>query len=135
MKKLALVLALLCLSASAHAAGSAIGSVIMTAGSSNTVVGMSISSHTTTSIVVDVNMVWKQVCVQNLDTSAALYCSENVLVSSITTNASIGVVVPPAASATQPLTPMCFSIVAETDFYCRTGSVTGTTRAVIVRAR
>lgn len=103
--------------------------------SSETISGLSISSASSTSVIQDITQMYRSVCVQNIDTTSALYCGENVLVSSITTNALIGVVIAPAATATTPAAPVCFSIVPGYNFYCRTGSVTATTRAVIVRAR
>lgn len=117
----------------------AVTSVIGSASSSFTVTGLSISSAPATSIVVDTAQQYKQVCAQNLDTTSALYCGETINVSSYTTTAGAlalhGVVVPPATSATAPSSPVCFAIVAGTNFYCRTGKVTAATNAVIIRAR
>ena len=132
--------------ASANSQGQpqAVTSVIGSASSSFTVVGINISSAPATSIVsistltIDLSGMYKQVCAQNLDTTNALYCGDTIFVSSQTTNAffaNYGVVVPPAGSAVYPAAPTCFSIVAGRDFYCRSGSVTGTTKAVVVRAR
>lgn len=106
-----------------------------TAKSSNTVIGIDISSQTTQSVAGGVNQGWYNICIQNLDTTSALYCGENVNVSSITANALIGTVIAPAASATAAATPTCFPIVQNTDFFCRTGKTTGTTRASVYRIK
>lgn len=112
-----------------------ITTVIGTVSSTDTVRGISISSSTPTSVVVDTAQRYRQVCVQNLDTTAALYCAERSNVSNSTASDLVGVVIAPAATATTPATPVCFSIRGGTDFYCKTGSTSASTRAVIVRGR
>lgn len=103
--------------------------------STDTVRGVDISSQTATDIIISTNPLYRQACVQNLDTSAFLACGDSVSVSTITTNILIGVVVPPASAVTTPATPLCFSVPAGNHWYCRTSSTTGTTRAVIQRGR
>lgn len=97
-------------------------------------VGVDISSASPTRVI-NADEGWNGVCVQNLDTTNALYASSNILVSSITTNVAIGTVIPPAASATSPAQPTCFALALNLPFYVRTGSVSGTTRAAITKSR
>jgi hypothetical protein len=99
------------------------------------VVGIDISSAPATSIVLGPNNGWQNVCLQNLDLTNALYCGDSVSVSSITTNALIGTIIPPAVDATHPAQPTCFALVAGADFFCRTGSTSGTTRAGVAKSR
>ncbi len=103
--------------------------------SSNTTSGITISSASATSVIVDTTQMFSQVCVQNFDTSAFLACSENASVSTQTANALIGTVLAPAASVTAPAMPACFGVIPGYNFYCRTSSVSGTTRAGITRVR
>lgn len=135
MKRYALAaLAAICI-AVASSPAKAGTTTMATSFSSITVSGLDISSQTTTSILGGLNSGWKQACVQNLDTSNALYCGDNVAVSSITTNVLIGVIIAPALNATSPAQPTCFNVVENLDFFCRTGNVSGTSRAVIAKAR
>ena len=103
--------------------------------STMTIRGIDVSSAPTTNVIISTVAAYRQICVQNFDTTAFVACSENVSVSSITSNILVGTIVAPAATATQPNAPTCFSIPAGTSFYCRTSSVTGTTRAGITRGR
>lgn len=132
MKKLIAALALALMGSAAFA-----GTLVMqTTFRSISVVGVDIASAPATSIVGGTGNGWAQVCVQNVDTTNALYCGDTVNVSSLTATSSLaGVIVPPAASATAPSSPTCFNIVADGNFFCRTGKVTGSTRAVVVKAK
>lgn len=103
--------------------------------SSTTVVGISIATQTATSIIGSIAQMYSQACVQNLDTSAALYCGENSLAISSVTGSVVGTVVPPAASATSPLPPTCFGVIPGYNYYCLSGSVTAATKAVVIRVR
>ncbi len=103
--------------------------------STNTVSGVDISSQTTFDIIVSTSSLYREACVQNLDTSAFLACGDNVNVSTVSTSGLIGIIIPAAPTATTPATPLCFSVPAGNHWYCRTSSVTGTTRAVIQRGR
>lgn len=103
--------------------------------STMTIRGIDITSQTVTNVVISTGPLYRQVCVQNFDTSAFVACSDSPSVSTVTSNNLIGTIVSPAATATQPNTPSCFSIPAGTSFYCRTSSVTGSTRAGITRGR
>ena len=104
-------------------------------GSTTTTRGVDISSQTTFSIIISTSFLFRQACVQNVDTSAFLACSENANVSTTTTNNAIGTIIPAAPTATTPASPQCFSVVAGHHYYCRTSSVTGSTRAIITRGR
>jgi len=103
--------------------------------STMTVRGLDISSHTATSIVITTAPLYRQACVQNLSTTDWLACGDNVNVSTVTTNNLMGVIVPAAATVATATTPICFSVVAGNHFYCRTSSVTATSRAVVIRGR
>ena len=136
MKKLLLALALVGGGFISHPSrANAIYLTMDTAASTWTAVGVSIGTATPTDLTAGINGGFRQVCAQNLDTTYALYCSENVSVSSAPSSGNVGVIVAPAASATAPATPSCFHILEGTNFYCRSGSTTGTTRAVVIRAR
>jgi len=137
MKKLLLTLGLLGGLAASRAEAVPLTSVMATIGSSVTCVGMDISSQTATDLTdgTAAVQVWKQVCVQNLDTSNYLACSENVAVSTTTTNAAIGTILAKAPTATEPNLPACFSILAGSPYYCRTSKTTGSTRAGVCRGR
>lgn len=146
MKNLLVVLALLVGGAiSAHAAADTTfdGPVrspepaqkIVVAKSSVTIQGISVSSAPTTNVIVDITQMYSQVCVQNFDTSSFLACSENISVSTLTANALIGTIIAPAASATAPATPTCFPVIPGRPFYCRTASVSASTRAGTTRVR
>lgn len=103
--------------------------------STDTIRGIDISSAPTTSVIISTSALYRQVCVQNFDTTSFLACSENVNVSSQTAQNHVGTIIPAAPTATTPATPTCFSVSAGTNFYCRTSSVTGSTRAGIGRGR
>lgn len=103
--------------------------------STNTIRGIDISSQTATSVIISTRTLYRQVCVQNFDTTAFLACSEDVNVSTQTAQNHVGTLIAPAPTASTPSTPTCFAVSAGTDFYCRTSSVTGTTRAGIGRGR
>lgn len=103
--------------------------------STMTIRGIDISSAPTTSVIISTSPLYRQLCVQNFDTSAFVACSENVNVSTLTANNLIGVIIAPAASTSSPAAPTCVGVPAGSNFYCRTSSVTGTTRAGISRGR
>lgn len=134
MKKYLIAIAIL-LGMTAGARAESVMATMDTVSSTVAVRGIDISSAPTTNVIIDENRQYRQVCVQNLDTSSFLACGENVNVSTLTASNLMGVVVPPAATASTPQAPSCFSVVAGSLFYCRTSSVSGTTRAVIVRGR
>lgn len=103
--------------------------------STMTISGINITTQTATSIIVSTAMLYREACVQNLDTSSFLACSENVNVSTLTANSMVGVIIPAATSATTPASPTCFSVVAGNNFYCKSASVTAASRATIIRGR
>ena len=125
---------LLALSGSASALENAVVT-IDSVSSTSTVRGIDISSAPATSVIISLTMLYRQVCVQNFDTVAFLACSENVNVSTQTAQNHVGTIIAPASAASSPATPTCFSVSAGTNWYCRTSSVTGTTRAGIARGR
>lgn len=106
-----------------------------TVSSSDTIRGIDISSSPATSVVISTSAQYRQVCVQNFDTTNYLACSENANVSSSVASNLIGTIIPAAPTAATPATPLCFSIKAGTDFYCKNSGSTGTTRAGITRGR
>lgn len=103
--------------------------------STDTVRGISITTQTATDVIISTNPLYRQVCVQNFDTSAFLACSDSVNVSTQTALNTVGTIVAPAATATQPSTPMCFSVPAGNRWYCLSSSTSGSTRAGITRGR
>ncbi len=122
------------LAGSAHALET-VTPTIDSVSSTITISGISITTQTATDVVISTFPLYRQVCVQNFDTSAFLACSENVSVSTLTANALAGTIIAPAATATQPATPTCFAVVAGKRFYCLSSSVTASTRAGITRGR
>lgn len=102
--------------------------------STMTVSGIAISSAPATSVVINLKALYRQVCVQNLDTLNFLSCGETVNVSTITSSGFAGVVIS-TKIAGAGMEPRCFEVVAGNDFFCRSSSVTGSSRAVIVRKR
>lgn len=104
---------------------------------SMTVTAISISSATmpATSIPGGPGNGWRQLCVQNVDTASALFCSDTANVSTDTTKAAAGNIIPPAVDATHPAAPLCWIVVEGMDFFCHTGSTSGPTRAIITKAR
>ena len=108
---------------------------IATVASTMTTLGVSITSAPAFNVIISTNWGYRQVCVQNLDTTYSLACGDNILVSTLTTHALMGTVIPPAVSTTTAVTPTCFSVVAYNPYYCRTTSRSGSTRASVTRAR
>ena len=133
MKRLLAVVVLSILALAAASSPAKAGDlVIQTALTSHTVVGMAISSSPAVSILGGTQRGWRQIGIQNLDTSAALYCGDTINVSSVTSNAA-GVVIAPATSAVAVAQPTWFYILANQDYFCRTGSTSASTRAVIIK--
>lgn len=135
MRRLIFAVALILASAVGVQALEPVTVTIDSVSSTNTIRGIDISSAPTTSVIVSTSLLYRQVCIQNFDTVAFLACSENVNVSSQTAQNHVGTIIAPAGSATSPAAPICFSVSAGTNFYCRTSSVSGTTRAGIARGR
>lgn len=106
--------------------------------SSFTVGGVAISSQTGTSITTQSGLGgWRQACIQNLDTTNALYVGDsvNVSTSANVSLALLGNIIPPATSATSVAAPLCFILVEGQQLYARTGSQSGTSNAIISRAK
>jgi hypothetical protein len=135
MKRILTTLALVILAGSFSFALEPVTVTIDSVSSTTTVRGLDISSHTATNVVVSTAPLYRQVCIQNLSTTDWVACGDNVAVSTITTHNLMGVIVPAPATIATATTPMCFSIVAGNSFYCRTSSVTATSRVVVIRGR
>lgn len=103
--------------------------------STDTVRGVDISSQTTFNIIISTLPLYRQACVQNVDTTSYVACGDNANVSTVTTSNLIGVIIPAAPTVSTPASPLCFSVPAGNPWYCRTSSVTGSTRAIIQRGR
>ena len=130
-----ILLAVLFLSAVGAQALEPVTVTIDSVSSTNTIRGIDISSAPATSVVISTGMLYRQVCIQNFSATSYLACSENVNVSTLTAQNHVGTILGVAASTSAPSFPTCFSISAGTNFYCRTSSVTGSTRAGIARGR
>lgn len=111
---------------------SCLGALNANAELASVIVPVNISSSTPTDIA-DATAGYRRLGVQNLNASQALYCGDSVSVSSIATNAACGTVIAPATSTTAPATPTWFTVAAGQSFYCLTGSVVGTGRAIVIR--
>lgn len=134
MKTLALALGVV-LSFAVQASAASAAGVVVTSGSSTTVSGIDISSEPAVSVVGGVDLGWKNICLQNFDSTYSIVCGDSISVSSITTNVNIGTIISPAISTTTVATPTCFPLVENKDFFCRTTKTTGTTRAGRTRIR
>ncbi len=137
MKNLLFVAALLAALCPGRSAWASNDLVMQTSFSSITVTGLAISSQTGSSIL-GTNNGWRQVCIQNWDTANALYCNDAVSVSTSANVqlAALGNIVPPAVGgATLPNAPLCFAVVADKDWFCRTGNQSATSTAVITKAK
>ena len=96
-------------------------------------VGISISSQTPTDVTESSGTEkYRFVSVQNLNTGASLYCSDNVAVSTITTNATAGVLI---SSNTPANIEKTFTLVPGDKWYCLTNLTTASTRAAVCRGR
>ncbi len=139
MKKLLLTLALLlagATSARAEVYNLPLTSTLETAGSSTPFRGADISSAPATDVTFGANDPgWKNLCIQNLDTTDFLACGPDVAVSTLTASNQVGVLIRPMPASTNPDPPTCFAIVARAAFYCRTSKTSGTTRAGVHRFR
>lgn len=134
-RRFLLAVAVLLASAVGAAALEPVTVTIDSVSSTNTIRGISISSATPTSVVISTSIGYRQVCIQNFDTTAFLACSELPTVSTQTAQDHVGTIIAPAPAANSPASPLCFSVSAYTNFYCRTSSVSGTTRAGVARGR
>lgn len=133
MRGLIFAVAVLLAAVSAHA-DNAVPS-IMGVTSTMTVSAISIATQTATSVVVSTGPLYRQVCVQNLDSSAFITCGENVNVSTISANELMGVYLTTATATTLGNQPPCFEVVPGKDFFCHSGSVSAASRAIITRKR
>lgn len=127
-----LIFAVVVLLASAAHADNAVPS-IMAVTSTMTVATISITSATATSVIVSTSPLYRQVCVQNLDSGSFLACGETANVSTITANSLFGIYLA-TNTATLPSIPYCFEVVPGNNFYCRSAA-SGASRAVIIRKR
>ncbi len=116
-------------------AGDFASPVILGVTSTMTIATVSIATQTPTDVIVSAVQLYRQVCIQNFDTTAFLSCSSNVNVSTLTANALMGVMIAPAATATTAAQPPCFEVVPGNRFYCLSSSVSAATRAAVIRKR
>ena len=114
--------------------------VIATAASKLTIYSVCVSSQTPLDLTTldggtAASENWLNICVQNLDTTAAIYVGDAVTLSTVTattaTPAHAGVLVPAAASSTTPASPVCFPVLRAVSFYARTGKTTACSAAVV----
>ena len=103
--------------------------------STMTVSAMSISNVTPTDVIVSTAPLYRQVCVQNLDTTAFLACGESISVSTQSASSLMGVYLTTATAVSYAVPSDCFEVVPGKRFYCLSASATGTSRAVIIRKR
>lgn len=103
--------------------------------STATISGIAIDTATATAITVSTSPLYRQVCVQNFDTSAYLSCSENINVSTSVSSALVGTIIAKVAIDTAPPAPICFEVVAGKHFYCKSSGAGAATRAGITRKR
>ena len=108
--------------------------VVLGVTSTMTVSGIAISSFTGTDVVISTGPLYRQVCVQNLDTSNYIACGDTVSVSTQPASALAGVQIAKGAAAI-PVAPFCFELVPGHRFWCTSGSTSAATNAVIIRKR
>lgn len=138
-KTLAVISALVCfavLAARDSYASEPTTPTIETLSSTMSTVGLAISSQVPTEVVVSTKAGYRYVVVQNLDSTANLYCSENVAVSTITTRSSVGIKVVPNNIVYFSIVPSnSGTYVGSQYFYCLNDGASASTRAVIMRGR
>ncbi len=135
MRRFILAVALMLGAAAGASALEPVNVTIDGVGSTDTVRGISIATQTPTNVIISTGPLYRQVCVQNFDTSAFLACGDSVLLSTQTALNNVGTLIAPAATATQPATPTCFGVPAGNPWYCLSSSVSAATRAGITRGR
>jgi hypothetical protein len=128
------LLLLLALVGAAHA-GDFAEPMILGVTSTMTVSGVSISSSVPTDVVISTGPLYRQVCVQNLDTAAFIACGENIAVSTQAASALMGVYLTTATASTLADPPLCFEVVPGKRFYCESANAAAASRAVIIRKR
>ncbi len=133
MRGFLMAVAVLLAAATAHS-GDFAEPVIIGVTSTMTVSGIAISTFTGTDVVVSTSALYRQVCVQNLDTSNYIACGDTVSVSTQPANALAGVQIAKGAAAV-PVAPACFELVPGHRFWCASGSTSAATNAVIIRKR
>ena len=123
MKKILLAVALAVLAKPVHATVNQ--GVIATAASKLTIYSVCVSSQTPLDLTTlnggtAASENWLNICVQNLDTTAAIYVGDAVALSTVTattaTPAHAGILVPAAASSTIPASPVCFPVLRAVSF-------------------
>ena len=102
--------------------------------STMTVATVSIATQTATDIVISTAPLYRQACVQNMDAGAFIACSDNVNVSTVVSQGLFGVYLA-TNTAALPNLPFCFEVVPGSRFYCKSGSVSHASQAVIIRKR
>ena len=135
MRGFLMAVAVLLAAVSAHAgSGDYAVPSIQAVTSTMTVATVSIATQTATDIVISTAPLYRQACVQNMDPGAFLACSDNVNVSTIVAQGLFGVYLA-TNTASLPSLPFCFEVVPGSRFFCKSGSVSAASRAVIIRKR
>lgn len=131
MKRMLLV-AMLAIAGLSHAnAAEPTSAVVPQMSASQSCGAISISTSAATSVVDGTKYKYRDVAVQNIDSTYALNCSDSVSVSTTSTSALYGLVVP----AGSPGGLAVFYLVPGQDWYCKSQSVTAATRAVVCKGR
>jgi hypothetical protein len=102
--------------------------------SSAPMIGLNISSTPATSVIVDRTQMFRWVEVQNLDSTDSLFCGPNSNVSTGTVSGT-GWVIPRSSGTPVNFQSKLFPVVPGGDFFCRNGSESRATRAIIFRGR
>ena len=130
-----LIFAVLMLSGLAAHSGDFAQPMIIGVTSTVTVQGITISSSPATDVVISTMALYRQVCVQNLDTSAFIACGDTVNVSTIQASGLMGVYLTTATATSLATYPPCFELVPGKRFWCASAESNATSRAVIIRKR
>ena len=102
--------------------------------STSTVQGITIASHTATSVIVSTDPIYAGVYVQNISQTGAIFCGDTTSVSTQTANGLVGVALSSAAAISPPL-PYYFPVPEGKNWYCMCNGNNQTCRAVIHRVR
>ena len=103
--------------------------------STMTVTNIAITTQTATDVIISTRPLYRQVCIQNLDTTAFVVCAESSVISTMTTSMNMGVYLTTATAASLSVPPPCFEVVPGNRFWCQSASLTNASRVITIRKR
>ena len=109
--------------------------VILGVTSTMTVSNIAITTQTATDVIVSTRPLYRQVCIQNLDTTAFVTCSDSSVISTMTTSVNMGVYLTTATATSLSMPVPCFEVVPGNRFFCQSASLTAASRVITIRKR